>query len=191
MPEKKQRTGNHRLVYTIAPFILLLAVLFILNWLPRFFAPAARSVTITAASPTRATSLPLNTAVSTSVSLSPESSATATTIPTPTLPPTATIQLLGPPQAAIFAPDTLVTFYWQWPLALAETHQLTAYLVRDGEELALGSLTEPNVGVSYRLQTDLKDYDLGEQLFWQVKLEDLNGRSLRASELRLLVVSVE
>jgi len=196
VPEKKYRTGSsRRLVYTIAPLLLLLGVLFILNWLPRFFVPAAPTSGLASATvtpPTPAASPSTDTASSTPISPSPQPSATATVMPTSPLPPTATIRLLGPPPATTFAADDIVTFYWQWPPALTETQHLTVYLVMDGEEQALDRLTEPNVGLAYWLQISLEEYpELEGQLLWQVKLEDPDGISLRTSELRPLVVSAE
>ncbi|NHZ72100.1 MAG: hypothetical protein GWP17_03330, partial [Aquificales bacterium] len=115
---------------------------------------------------------------------------TTTSIPQPTLPPTATITLLGPPdQSRITAQDT-VTVYWTWPLPLAEDQYFGVYLQDETGETRIGRLEEANFGAGYRWQTEAQYLtDDGGEVRYLIKLETiLTDTPLIISEPRTLFV---
>lgn len=122
------------------------------------------------------------------------------TTPTPTtvvssLPPEATIQLLGPPADSSFRLDDRISFYWDWPLALEANQRFAVYLRAGSDEWLLGVVESNNLGSAFRLSarpTELVSQPT--QYEWQVRLELLSATGdnrpqvLRESEIRSLIL---
>jgi len=80
----------------------------------------------------------------------------------------------GPGRAFTIA-DTII-FDWYWPALPEPGQHFALYLIDGDQEHKLGTLTEPNNGISYRLTVDGADIPVtGEDLGWQVRLENVNG----------------
>ena len=99
------------------------------------------------------------------------------------------IHLLGPPPGSTFA-HTTISFYWQWSLPLTEDQHFKVYLFTEEQTILLGTLDEPNVGDSYRLQVALEDVKLtADTIHWLVQLETTQlDQPLRVSEGRSLTI---
>lgn len=107
-------------------------------------------------------------------------------MPSPTFSPETAVSLLGPPPDSFFYDDTTITFYWLWPLPLADDQQLTLYAMVDGTEQQFGSLDSPNLGEAYRLTINLADVaETADSIQWQVRLQN-NTATLTQSEWRSL-----
>jgi hypothetical protein len=184
-------------LYIITPFCWLLLCLGSLNiaalWKTRSLNPLP--VTGTAVP----TPVPLPTATSPgSDPISNGTRPTAVMIPSPTTTPYAPplynagkiIHLLGPPSGSTFADNAIISYYWQWPLPLAEDQHFKVYLLTEEQTILLGTLNEPNIGDSYRLQVDLTDVKLtADTLHWLVQLETTQfDQPLRMSESRSLTI---
>jgi hypothetical protein len=116
--------------------------------------------------------------------------AEVTLIPQPTLPPTATITLLGPPDQSRFMAEDTITIYWTWPLPLAEDQYFGIYLQEETGETRIGRLEEANFGTGYRWQTEAQYLtDDGGEVNYLIKLETiLSDTPLITSEPRTLFV---
>lgn len=84
------------------------------------------------------------------------------------------ISILAPAPNREFGPADTINFDWFWPTNPQEGRQFTVYLIDDDEEIALGSLTEPNNGSVYRLSVPVADLpaDLVAPA-WQIRLESI------------------
>jgi hypothetical protein len=100
------------------------------------------------------------------------------------------IQILGPPAGSTFAETAKISFYWQWPLPLTNDQAFKVYLVSEEQTVLLGTINEPNVGNSYRLQLRLEDMKINaDTIHWLVHLETTHlDQPLRSSESRSLSI---
>jgi hypothetical protein len=119
--------------------------------------------------------------------LSPTPSTTAT----PPIPPEAQIQLLGPPAKSVLDISETASFYWLWPIALADDQAFAVYVFVEGQPYLLGQIDEPNMGQAYRLHFVLQDLaPSAVAIEWQVVLMTVpDGTVIRQSELRSLNLS--
>lgn len=102
------------------------------------------------------------------------------------------ITALSPADGASFAPDDTITFDWFYPEAAGADQQFVVYLIDGAQEIALGSLTEPNNGAAYRLPVVVADLPATGDLIWQARLQTLNGEALAESEaIPLLITASE
>ena len=191
----RRLSKRKRAMIIILPFILLLLCLGLLNAWAVTVAPQP-TPTRMAASPTAVTtqSPALETVATDSVlpTLAPTAAPppTTTPIPQPTLPPTATITLLGPPdQSRVMAEDS-ITVFWTWPLPLAEDQYFGIYLQEETGESRIGRIEESNFGTGYRWQTEAQYLtDDGGEVSYLIKLETiLSDTALISSELRTLFI---
>ena len=207
-PTPRRLSKRKRGLLISLPFLLLLLCLGLLNGWARSVAvsPSATPVVKVTKTDTSATD---NEGVATEPaplkSVTPESEtslptlaptavppAKVTLIPQPTLPPTATITLLGPPdQSRIMAEDS-ITVYWTWPLPLAEDQYFGIYLQEDTGDTRVGRLEKANFGAGYRWQTEAQYLtDGGGEVRYLIKLETiLTDTPLISSEPRTLFVLV-
>jgi len=128
----------------------------------------------------------------------------ATTDPgvTPSPTTTATIELstesagevaipaLSPGPGREFTVEDTINFDWYWPALPEPGQHFALYLIDGDQEYDLGSLTEPNNGISYRLTVDAADIPVtGEELGWQVRLESISGGGVEvASDVIPIVI---
>lgn len=180
-----------RQILITLPLMSLLLCLILLNRLPGMGNP----------SPT-GDNLPTTTAMAAQLSVTPISTVTPTPTPTPTatgdaatptpwptLPAAAQVVIIGPPEAARFTLEDEVAFYWQWPLPPTEDTLFTLFATLEGVEYRLGSVTAPNLGLSYRFQTTLGHITTtAVPLTWYVRLETSDGTTLLTSEPRSLML---
>ncbi|MCP4363065.1 MAG: hypothetical protein GY796_34110 [Chloroflexi bacterium] len=180
---------NRRTLYLFIPFSLLLLFLAIINLAPRFPTAAAIIPEQPAVTVPNTSSLKQPTAASLIIPI-PQPSVTPSPQPTITpspLPPEATITLLGPPLNGRYQPSDRINFYWQWPLPLTEEQQFSLVWLVDGEVRSLGTLTEPNLGLNYRLTATAPGNV--NNVTWQMRLELIStGESLVVSEERPLLI---
>lgn len=119
---------------------------------------------------------------------------TATPIILPTLPPTATLTLLGPPDQSRFMATDTITIYWTWPLPLAGDQYFGIYLQEETGESRIGRLEEANFGTGYRWQTAAQtlsdnDGDDSSEVSYLIKLETtLSGNPLISSQPRTVFI---
>ncbi len=140
---------------------------------------------ITAVSPTTSTTASTSTAIPTTSTPIPVPTATATLIPTATIPPEATIHLLGPPEEALFRLTDTLSFYWQWPVPLAENQLFQVVLFTPNGQRILGQVLESNFGTQYNLHTVAHQTEGTESSAqWQVQLISTNGEILHRSASR-------
>lgn len=195
----EQRISQKRqLLYIVAPLFLLLLCLGTINLAPRMAEITGNrlSMAATTQAPATATRMQAVTAVLEQQTPSPPPTATVTPSPTatpyipPTFPPGTEIQLLGPPPESRFSVGDALSFYWKWPLALAENQYFALYLHNNTQEWLLGTVKEPNIGDSYRLQVMATDFVKTAATFnWYVQLETtLSDNNLAVSERRALTL---
>ena len=183
-------------LYIVAPFCWLLLCLGSLNIVALWRARPSKPLPVTAT----AVPIPVLLPTATSPASDPISNVTRPTavmIPSPTTTPYTpplysadeNIHLLGPPPGSTFA-HTTISFYWQWSLPLTEDQHFKVYLFTEEQTILLGTLDEPNVGDSYRLQVALEDVKLtADTIHWLVQLETTQlDQPLRVSEGRSLTI---
>lgn len=85
-----------------------------------------------------------------------------------------------------------VTFSWNWTQPLAAGERFVVYVGNETGAVAVGSVTQPSLGMRYTLQTAVADFPaLLGPLTWQVTLESGTGGELAASEARALTVNAD
>jgi hypothetical protein len=175
-----------QVLYILAPFFLLLVCLGFINFVP------GRLTAVPTPSPQSEKERLQETAVSTATTIT-SALPTATTPPTPTriptatLPPDAVIDLLGPPAGSNFRRNDTISFYADWPLPLAESQQLAAYIRLDAQPpILLGILDEPNSGQYYRWHMNIGEMaQTAVSLEWWIQLQtDSSTPPLRTSATR-------
>ena len=166
-----QKRRIKQIVYVLTPLAGLLSCLGFINlvppWLNRPPEPAATPSsavidveTETAAPPTQ---LPTPIMTATAVPSPP---------PSPTLPPDVRIELLGPPPDSSFRQEDAISFYWDWPLAVAEDQQLAVYVRQNEQETLLSAVAEPNLGARYRVRVDAASLaQMAGPIEWFVRLQ--------------------
>lgn len=105
---------------------------------------------------------------------------TPTTTPTIELPTEApfdvSISVLAPAPNREFGAGDTINFDWFWPTIPEPGRQFTVYVLDGTQEIALGSLAEPNNGSAYRLPVAVADLPAdSEELAWQIRLETIAG----------------
>ena len=100
------------------------------------------------------------------------------------------ITVLSPGPGREFTLQDTLTFDWYWPTLPEEGQQFAVYLIDGEQEHQLGALTEPNNGISYQLSVTGDEIPAtGEELAWQVRLEDIDGGNVQvASDLVPIVI---
>lgn len=188
MPGKTGRKINRRrLVFSIAPLLVLLLAIVALNWLsPPSLATQTPSREATAVPPQISAS-------TTNHTPSPILQATILPSPTPTVTPLpevvseARITLLGPPAESSFPANGRIAFYWTYSEQLLPGQEFVFTLRENGEVLATSSLSAPNFGTAYQIVLDMAEVIEGETAVWQVQLQWQNiDQPLLASENRTL-----
>ncbi len=196
MTESKPTKPRRRILYTIAPLLLLivcLAGINIFNWWRQqtlLTNGGGGETAVLNQQPNQT----ITTAAPTPVQTDSTTLPTATTTPPatpyipPTFPPETHIQLLGPPEDSIFSKNQPLSFYWQWPLTLAEDQFFTVTLFVNDQLLDIGSVNEPNVGLSYRWQLNPASIpNSAEMIQWQIRLFSENSDTpLMISENRVV-----
>lgn len=192
MTNLRPTSKRRRQIYSVLPLLFLLLCIGGINMMYRIRSPqtetgiSVSTMTNPVDDATQLARLGTETAVPTATAIP---SATPTPLPTPTIPVTATITLMGPPDHAVFATTDMISFYWRWPLPLAEGQLFSLYQLTETEDIILGSLTEPNVGSSYRLRipaTRLAETAVIPQ--WTIRLETTTHDTLVSSESRSLTL---
>lgn len=200
MKEESNRV-QRKWLYVVAPFCWLLLCLGSINVATWWKTRPLKQLPATITAVPMPSPLPTATqqaANNISDVVQPNATATATPSSTVTLytPPVYStdtiIQLLGPPPGGSFANTAIVSFYWQWPLPLTEDQEFRVYLLAEDQKVLLGTINEPNVGDSFRLQVALEDVRLtADGLYWFVQLETTHlDQPLQTSETRSLTILV-
>lgn len=108
---------------------------------------------------------------------------TAIILPTPTstapsrpsLPASASITLLGPPNNSSFAQNGRISFYWTFSKQLEPGQQFDFVLRQNDQELIQLNLPEANLGSVYQLQIDLGELTIEPgTAVWQIGLRWTN-----------------
>ncbi len=186
-----KRERLQRTIYILMPLILLILCLVSINLVAWLNNRPAESTTAVSSTVLEANEVAINeTAVSPT---HPPTAATATPQPTPTirptLPPEAQISLQGPPVDSTLFVNQTITFYWQWPVELAEGDVLTLYLLTADVEIIVGSQSEPNLGTQYQHQLTPDQLNIAPQAVqWQVRLSNHLGEELLVSDKRPLTL---
>ncbi|MCZ7672635.1 MAG: hypothetical protein M5U34_38720 [Chloroflexi bacterium] len=190
------RPNKRRRIFTIiTPLLLLLLCLGLLNSLPRP-KPAAPPPLYAKSGNGRShprCSGPHSNREETAVLPTQTTPPTATAIPLPVFPPTATITLLGPPADSRLLADDSLTLYWTWSEPLAEDQYFGVYLRDETGDVPVGRLAEANLGMGYRWQTAVNALtDSGGEIQLLVKLETIRSETpLLSSEPRTFVILSE
>lgn len=96
------------------------------------------------------------------------------------------IVLYGPPAGSNFGVGDAVSFYWDWPDALADGQRFVLYLLIADERRALGQVEEANLGRVYHLRVPVEETG---DFRWEIVLEDATtGATIGASENRAIRV---
>ena len=86
------------------------------------------------------------------------------------------IPAIAPSPSREFTLADSIDFEWYWPSLPDAAQHFALYLIDGDQEYKLGALTEPNNNISYRLTIAGADMPAtGDELFWQVRLEDIAG----------------
>lgn len=195
---KERNLVNLRRFFTIvAPFLLLLACLAIINVLPHyvsFTGNVAAEPSATAPvrpSPTRppATStVPLtqNEASTPIPAMTATVTASPSPMPIPTLPAGAMIHLLGPPDKSEFSTQDSITFYWDYAHPLPEGSSFVLFFMVGNEEHQLNAGDRPNLGSAYRTRVSPGELASSADIVqWRVMLQTpLTTSPLMESETR-------
>ncbi len=75
-----------------------------------------------------------------------------------------------------------VTFQWEWPYPLESDQRFAVYLLKAGDEMLLGRVSEPNEDGRYHLTDTITTPDIFN---WQVRLEDSETGNVLASSLQI------
>ncbi len=195
---KKQKRIKQFIV-TFTPFFILTLLFIGFNfwpgWLNQFNQPTVvevDSVEVTkGANEPRlgeAEQVELETAVTSTTTPPP----TSTPFPQSTLPPETNITLNGPPQASVFPNTSNITFYWNWPLPLADNQQFALTMIDDAQEQQIATINEQNLGQQYALTVNIGTLKstAPESLFiWQIQLIDSeSGTILAQSKQRQIAI---
>lgn len=100
------------------------------------------------------------------------------------------IPALSPGPGRVFTVEDTINFDWYWPALPEPGQHFALYLIDGAQEHELGSLTEPNNGISYRLTVAGADIPVtGDDLGWQVRLENITGGGVEvASDIIPIVI---
>lgn len=114
---------------------------------------------------------------------------TVTPEPIPTQ-PAKTINLIGPPPESFFRAGDVVTFYWNSPEPLGPDQRFIVYVLDDGDQVFLGSVSEVNLGVGYQLSAIIgQSVEETGRFSWLVVLEDeQSGAIIGQSETRSIAL---
>jgi LysM repeat protein len=121
----------------------------------------------------------------------PESESTITpTMEIPTESATIfSISVLAPGPNRQFSTRDTINFDWFWPTLPETGRHFAVYLLEDGQEFLLGSLTEPNNGAAYRLPVVGNQLPVtGDNLSWQVRLQTINSNEVLVASDRIPIV---
>jgi hypothetical protein len=199
--KEESNRARRKWLYVVAPFCWLLLCLGSINVATWWKSRPLKQLPVTITAVSMPTPIP-TTIEPTANDLSnlPQPKATVIAIPGPTATPytppiystDTIIQLLGPPPGSAFAHTATISFYWQWPLPLTEDQEFRVYLFAEDQVVLWGTINEPNVGDSYRLQVALEDVRLtADKLHWFVQLETTHlDQPLQVSETRSLTILV-
>ena len=161
-----------QIVYISLPlFLLLLGIGIITGWERWQGNPTiTQQSTATAVAPP-ASNTPIDPAITTiPPTATPTPQPTVTPYIPPTFPPDTMIALLGPPQNSTFNAQGTVVFYWRWVLPLSDDQYFSVYAQTNEGEQLLGTVTEPNLGTSYRLTANLSDLP-PTAVDWHIRLQ--------------------
>jgi hypothetical protein len=185
MPAEHQPTRRQRIIYRVMPLFLLIVCLGAINLVSRQRASSSEALTAPLPAQVAKTTPPVSAPAATAVPTLIPGQPTAMPTAVPALPPEVSIQLLGPPENAVFQTNNAISFYWHWDAPLADGQQFAVYLKQDDKEMVVGFLDEPNVGSSYRINITIGDKVNAGSAQWQVRLEaDYTAGNLLVSELR-------
>ncbi len=196
----KQRTRIKQFILTFTPFFILTLLFIGLNfwpgWLKQLNQPALTEIdSTTVVEEVREPGLVeidqgQENQVGLATAVVPTPTSQPTPSPQPTLPPDATITLNGPPEGSSFPSTSTITFYWDWPLLLAENQQFTLSLTNGDQEHQIATVNDQNLGRQYAATVDLGSIEQTPEssLSWQIKLIDSDsGTILAQSERRKLM----
>lgn len=159
MSEQNQRlkiiSNRKRLFYILLPLLILLIAVLLFNLL-RPSTQQTEIVSVETAVPT-----PQQPTTGSSQTRPPILPAIILPTPTstaqsrPTLPASANITLIGPPNNSSFTQNGRVSFYWTFSEQLEPGQQFIFSLRQNEQELIQHNLPEANLGSIYHLQIDL------------------------------------
>jgi LysM repeat protein len=99
------------------------------------------------------------------------------------------ISVLAPGPNRQFSTRDTINFDWFWPTLPETGRHFAVYLLEDGQEFLLGSLTEPNNGAAYRLPVVGNQLPVtGDNLSWQVRLQTINSNEVLVASDRIPIV---
>ncbi len=176
-PEKKPKKSlrSKRFWYSVMPLLLLLAVILFVNLFP----PEATGVqTAVSSSPTVTPQADATPTTLTRAPILPAiilPSPTATMTPLPQLPAAAAITPYGPPPNSNLPQNGRAAFYWMYSEPVQAGQQFVLSLRQNGEVFILGTVAEPNIGDNFQLLIDFSAIDiLPGTAVWQLHLERQN-----------------
>ncbi|KAA3660876.1 MAG: hypothetical protein DWQ04_18135 [Chloroflexi bacterium] len=184
MTESKPTQTRWRILYTLAPLLLLIICLVGINLLNGWYQQTILKndggveTAVLDQQPNQPTAIAPPTLAQTLTTPLPTIIPTPSATPyiLPTLPSEAQIQLLGPPEDSVFSKNQSLSFYWEWPLPLTEDQSFTVTLLVDDQLYDFGSVIEPNLGLSYRWQLSPASIpNPTETIQWQIQLFSQNS----------------
>lgn len=177
-----------RIIYIFTPFALLLLLFAGLNW---NMLSVSRSAPTASQRPQVATAVPgePNSSGESAVPAATDVPPTATAVPLPTLPPNATIELVGPPADSTFAAESEIVFFWTWPAPLPEAYRFELQIASDGGTTSILAGNEPNLGLGYRAALPAGSLAAGSYA-WSIRIVQGEGSdALQESESRPLTLT--
>ena len=159
--------GDKRLRYRVAPLLLLLFGVVLLNFFvgnPPTNETLELAETAVSSAPASATRPPILQAI-----ILPSPTPAATTRPRP--PATAAIEPMGPPQNSSVLQNSLITFYWTYTGVMEPGQEFVITVEQDEMVTVLGTILEPNFGDGFQLAADLSPVDtVAGTAVWRIDL---------------------
>ncbi len=171
-----------RIVYIVAPFLLLLALFAMVNL------PTVNDFEgIKTATPDKLPSVVQETPVVASTPSTQLPPATATSSPTvtpqlelqrsPTPRAIQSIPLLGPPDKSVLPHDGTVTFYWAWTTPLEDNSEFLVLVSQGTQQLAVGTVSQTEMDHVYDLEIPVGTiWPTDLEIAWKVSLIDTNSQ---------------
>lgn len=105
-----------------------------------------------------------------------------------------TISVLSPAANREFFPQDTINFDWFWPTLPDDGDHFAVFVIDGDQEHLLGTMTEPNNGVAYRLSIPVKEIPATGDVALQVRLQNSDGSKVFVSSnllpLRILTGTV-
>lgn len=187
--QQKEKSSNQRKFYTVLPLLILLLAFLIINWLT----PNQRRDEVVLLQTAVSQPQPTLSNTRTRPPILPATilpTLTPTPLPLLSLPSSASITLIGPPDNSRLSKNGPVSFYWAYSEQLQSGQQFVFILLQNKQEIIRRVSTEANLGSGFQFQINLQEtiVEPGTAV-WQIGLQWIDEEEwLIASPQRNLTI---